>query len=116
MKALEHFEVRPTGNRVLDGFYKRNFCDVSINNHLPESTAIGIGLKDEFRLEVRLGIIFHASPRDYAKALEVAKKSVLHALYRPILLDLQDIERAVSDGDAEAALEIVAQMRGKLGL
>jgi hypothetical protein len=73
-------------------------------------------MREKYFLKATVGVYFWASREKYLAVLDASKKVLLQHLYSGALLELAKLEKAILEGDREAALAATAKIRVEMGL
>jgi len=113
-RLIDQFELRRGDSRRYDGFSRGLIVEKEARSTGAISPVPGGVPKDEYTLRVTLGVNFYSNAAQLAEARKVAERSLLAHLYGDTLNKLQRAEQAVWDGDPEAVLEALNDIRAML--
>lgn len=115
MNILDHAVARPTG-QMREGIPDRSPLLESSIRETGAMRVCGFAITNEYELRVKLGVTFFANKSDYPRALEEAKKVLLHRVHEGLLAEMDELQLALIGQDVRGALAICDKIRTEIGL
>lgn len=103
------FETARTNQKRLDGF--RNGPIVNVTVTQGPIVAQHFQTVHQYRMTVHLGVFFNACEAELERAEKVAWRRCAEMIYGPLAAKLSELESHVSDGDKDACLEAIHELR-----
>lgn len=114
MTIFDQLEDRATGMRRRDEFDREPIGTAVECVKTGEVRPTTYAMQSEHELRLRLYSRFWANQAEFPHAREHAQRALSNLLYRDVLIALDGIAHAISDGDRRAALSRCGELRASL--